>query len=66
MDDFRFDVLYHNISNTVGQWIGGNERLYAMELRFQLKRFPPRAGLKHKTTRSAGQRLTQWAIGTPV
>ena len=31
----------------------------------QLKRFPPPAGMKTRTARSVGQRLTHRATGTP-
>ena len=48
-----------------GRWFGDNEWLYAMEPCLRLKRSPPQAGLKSETDRSAGQRLTHRATGSP-
>ena len=36
-------VLFNSISVISGRWVGDNERLYAMEPRLRLKRFPPSA-----------------------
>ena len=50
MDDMqfyvRFYVLYNSISVISGQWVGGNERLCAMEPHLQLKRTPDSGGFK--------------------
>ena len=38
MDDLQFYVLFNSISVISGQCLDDNERLYAMELRFRLRR----------------------------
>ena len=39
MDDLRFYVLFNSISVISGQCLDDNERMCAMELRLQLRRF---------------------------
>ena len=39
MDDLRFYVLFNSISVISGRCLDDNERLCAMELRLQLRRF---------------------------
>ena len=39
MEDLRFYVLFNSISLISGQWVFDNERLCAMELCLQLRRF---------------------------
>ena len=57
MDDLRLNVLFNTNSERSGRWELDNERMYAMDPRLRLKRFPHRADLAHLTARSAGQRL---------
>ena len=61
MDDLRFYILFNSISVKSEWWADDNERLCAIEPCLQLKRSPPLVGLKPETTRSVGQRLTNWA-----
>ena len=35
MDDIQFYVLFNSISVISGQWVGNNERLYAVETRYR-------------------------------
>ena len=41
IDDLRFYVLFSSISVLSGRWADDNERLYAEEPRFRLRRFRP-------------------------
>ena len=70
MDDLRFYVLFNSISVISGRLKVDNERIYAIEPRLRLKRYPPPAGLEPGTTRSAGPRLIptelQWLIRPPT
>ena len=54
-------TYFNSISVISGRWSDDDERLCAMELRLQLKRSSPQAGLELRTARSVGQRLTHWA-----
>ena len=47
MDDLRFYVLFNSISDISGRW-EVDERLYAMELRLRLGRFPSSGDLQNK------------------
>ena len=58
MDDFRFDILFNSISVILGLCVGSNERPCAVEPHLRWKISPPPLGLKPRTPRSAGQRLT--------
>ena len=57
-NDVRFHVLFIRFSVILGQWVGDNERLSAMEPDLRLKRSLPQVGLEPGITRSAGQGLT--------
>ena len=46
MDDLRFYILFNNISAISGRWLGGNERLCAVDPCLWLKRLQPQAGLE--------------------
>ena len=54
MDDLRFYILFNSISIISGQWVGDNERMYAIKPNLQLKSSPPQAGLDTRTARSVG------------
>ena len=60
MDDLQFYILFNSISvmSASGQWVGGDERLCAMEPHIRLKRSPPLAGLEFGTARFVGQCLS--------
>ena len=62
-DDLQYYVFLSSISAMSGRWVGDNERLFAMEPCLPLKRYPPKAGLEHKSARSVDQRLTYCATG---
>ena len=44
MDDLLFYILFNSISVVSGQWTDDNERLCAMELCLQLRRFRLKQG----------------------
>ena len=56
MEDFRIYVLLNSISFISGRWVGDNDRLYVIDIRLQLKRSLPQAGLEAGTASSASQR----------
>ena len=56
---------FHQYFSHVKKWEGGIERLYAMESRLILKRFPPPERIELGTTRSASKRLTHQGTGDP-
>ena len=62
----RFYVFFNSISDISGRSAVDNERLSAMAPRLLMKRSPPQVGLIPGTARSAGQRLTNWAIGAAI
>ena len=66
MNDLQFYALFNNISIISGQCKGDYERLCSVEPRLHLKRFPPTVGIEPGTARSAGRRLTKYAIGAAI
>ena len=56
MDDLRIYVPPYSVSTISGRLVDDNEGLCTMEPSVRLIRFPPRAGLKPGTARSAGHR----------
>ena len=58
MDEWLFYVLFNSVSVISGQWVGDNERLFAMESHLRLKESLPQVGFEPGTTRSAGQCLS--------
>ena len=58
MDDLRVYVLYNSYSVISGPWADDAERLSAVEFRYPVQKFLPRAGLKPGTARLVGQHLT--------
>ena len=46
MDDLLFNILFNSISVILGQCVGDNERLCAMEPCLQLSRFSSKVGIE--------------------